>query len=139
MNINDIINSNDPEKLGTIEELTAIINEFMQPFLINAKNYDELNDAIDFMKKNIDFSNNIFCSKEKEYLFYLTKLEGKQRNKLLGIADIHYENKNVAKDWYREIAKYVHPDKNKNSDANIAFTILSEIYNTMTDGDYDEQ
>lgn len=52
---------------------------------------------------------NFFKSKQAEYLFYLTKLEGKQRNNLLGLTDEHYENKEVAKKWYKEIANYVHP------------------------------
>ncbi|MDR2494854.1 MAG: DnaJ domain-containing protein, partial [Spirochaetaceae bacterium] len=77
-------------------------------------------------------------SKEKEYLFYLNNLEGAQRNRLLGITDIHYEDKVEAKRWYRNIAQYIHPDKSKDSNANKAFNILHGIYKIMIDEDDDK-
>jgi hypothetical protein len=138
MDINDIISSNDIKQLGTIEELIKIINSFMQPFVLNVQTYEELYDAINFIKKNIKLSDEIFCSKEKEYLFYLTVLDGEQRNKLLGITDIHYEDKDKAKRWYKKIVNYVHPDKNKDNNAEEAFIILKKIFNQLTDEDYDE-
>jgi hypothetical protein len=138
MDINDIINSENIENLGSIEELAIIINEFMQPFSIKAVTYSELTKAINFVKENINFSEKIFCSREKEYLFYLIHLEGEQRNKFLGIKDVHYEDKEKAKNWYREIVKYIHPDKNKDPDANKAFVTLNKIYNQMIDEDYNE-
>ena len=58
----------------------------------------------------------------------MTKLEGKQRNNLLGLTDEHYENKEVAKKWYKEIANYVHPDKAGNE---IAFQELKKIYDVL--------
>jgi hypothetical protein len=136
--IKDIINSNDFYKLGSIEELAVVINNFMQPFTANIETSEELIKAIDFIKKNIDFSENIFCSKEREYLFYLNNLEGEQRNRLLGITDLHYEDMEEAKRWYHEIAKYVHPDKNKDNNASIAFRTLTKIYETLIDEDYNE-
>jgi hypothetical protein len=136
MNIKDIIISKDFGKLGSIEELAAVINNFMQPFAVKIETNEELNDAIEFIKKNINFSENTFCSKEKEYLFYLNNLEGEQRNKLLGITDVHYEDKNEAKKWYHEISKYIHPDKNKDSSADMAFRTLAKIYEILIDEDY---
>jgi DnaJ-class molecular chaperone len=138
MNVKKIINSKDIGKLGSIEELAIVINTFMQPFSANINTNNDLIDAIKFIKNNINFSDKIFCSKSKEYLFYLINLEGEQRNKLLGITDTHYEDKAEATKWYHEIAKHVHPDQNTDKKANIAFDILTKIYNTMIDEDYNE-
>jgi len=77
-----------------------------------------------------EYVNDFFKSKEKEFLFYLTKLDGKQRNILLGITEEHYNDKNLAKQWYRDIAKLVHPDKDG---TNKAFSVLNELYKIMID------
>jgi hypothetical protein len=138
MNIKDIIISKDFGKLGSIEELATVINNFMYPFAVKIETNEELNNAIEFIKRYINFSENTFCSKEREYLFYLNNLEGEQRNKLLGITGVHYEDKNEAKRWYHEIVKYIHPDKNKDSSADMAFRTLTKIYEILIDEDYNE-
>jgi len=48
-----------------------------------------------------------FKSKSSEYIFYLTRLEGKQRNDLLGITDECYENETEALAWYANVFQYV--------------------------------
>jgi hypothetical protein len=77
-----------------------------------------------YMKHNNPF----FKSKKDEYIFYLTKLEGKQRNKLLGLNHKHYEDKKVAKSWYHSIANHIHPDKGGNNEA---FNTLHKIYEIL--------
>lgn len=75
-----------------------------------------------------DYNNDYFKSRQAELLFYLIKLEGKQRNKLLGLTDFHYEDKKTAKKWYREICQYVHPDKGGDKRA---FHVLQKIYDVL--------
>jgi len=88
----------------------------------------------DDVKYNIIENNQFFVSKNLEYIFYLTKTDGKNRTKLLNIKDEYYENKNLAKKWYREIAKFVHPDKNQQSNnSKNAFIILNKMYEVMTE------
>lgn len=58
----------------------------------------------------------IFTSKTSEYIFYLTKLDGKQRNDLLGITDSHYINKTLAKQWYDSILDYIKLVGNKEAE-----------------------
>ena len=94
---------------------------------IDDKSFKNWNGVCELFKKHKN-SNEFFKSKQAEYLFYLTKLEGKQRNNLLGLTDEHYENKEVAKKWYKEIANYVHPDKTGNK---IAFLELKKIYDVL--------
>lgn len=97
---------------------------------INSKSFKNWNGVCELFKKH---NNNFFTSKQAEYIFYLTKLEGKQRNKLLGLKDEHYEDKEVAKKWYREIAKLVHPDKDVENkyEENEAFNTLNKIYQVL--------
>lgn len=82
--------------------------------------------------KNSDFDGEYFKSRQAELLFYLKKLQGKQRNELLGITDEHYENKKLAQKWYREISKFVHPDKQGCTEA---FNVLTAIYNILIEDD----
>ena len=90
------------------------------------KNWDGLCKLI--LKHKLFDKNDFFKSKQAELLFYLIKLEGKQRNKLLGLTDTHYEDKDLAKKWYREIAQYVHPDKGGDAEA---FNVLNKIYEIL--------
>jgi len=84
------------------------------------------------LNKLRDYKGDFFKSKQAELLFYLTQLEGKQRNRLLGLRDEHYSNKELAKKWYREMAQYVHPDKGGNEKA---FATLRKIYEILVEED----
>lgn len=46
------------------------------------------------------YDNQVFKSEEAALVFYLTTLEGKQRNDLLGVRQVHYVDKNKATQWY---------------------------------------
>jgi len=120
-------------KLGTKEDVKKTLQIIITPLEINGSSYQELYKVLKILQeKYIDFIDGFFKSKQDEYLFYLTKLEGKQRNQLLGLTDEHYENKELAKKWYREISNYVHPDKNGDENA---FHTLSNIYNILIEKD----
>jgi len=88
------------------------------------------------MKQNIDelknYKNDFFKSKQAELLFYLTKLDGKQRNRMLGLKNEHYSNNKLAKKWYRDLVKYVHPDTGGNEKA---FSTLKKIYDILIEED----
>lgn len=123
------------EKLASEEDLKVFLQKIIEPLKINASSYQEIFKTLKMLQqKHVDFIGDFFKSKQDKYLFYLTKLEGKQRNQLLGLTDEHYENKELAKKWYREISSYVHPDKN--GDIN-AFHTLSNIYKVLIEKDKD--
>ncbi len=123
------------EKLGSKEDVKSFLQEIVAPLKINASSYQEIYETLKMLQqKHIDFIDGFFKSKQDEYLFYLTKLEGKQRNQLLGLTDEHYVDKELAKKWYREISNYVHPDKN--GDGN-AFHTLRNLYNVLIEEDKD--
>ncbi len=84
------------------------------------------------VKKNSNYDGDYFKSKQAELLFYLTKLEGKKRNELLGLTNAHYENKELAKKWYQQINKYAHPDKGGSKEA---FIVLKKIYDILIEED----
>lgn len=69
-----------------------------------------------------------FISKGHEYNFYLTKLEGQQRNKLLNITDHHYDNPKLAKQWYDTILHHITPLKDIN-----AQNILLKLYKILVE------
>jgi hypothetical protein len=81
-----------------------------------------------------------FISISSAYVFYLTKLEGKQRNKLLGVTDDLYEDIKKAKKWFRNISQYVHPDICTDDDPNgMAFIELKKLYDVMIEEDEENE
>lgn len=136
MEIKELKEVNTIEELkviGSVQEIITIIEEIIKPLKIQATTYEEIFGVITLLKsKWSDFIDGYFKDKQEEYIFYLTELEGKQRNKKLGITDRMYEDKTMAKKWYNSIAKKVHPDKCCSMEnANNAFNVLNEIYKIM--------
>ncbi|OOO00573.1 MAG: hypothetical protein ATN35_06625 [Epulopiscium sp. Nele67-Bin004] len=128
-----VTNINEFKQLGKFGEISQILNLMINPFKIEATTYEELYEAFQLLvEKWSDFKSGPFVDKKSEYTFYLTKLEGKQRNKMLGITDEMYENPELAKQWYRQIAKLVHPDIGVDS-TNKAFIALQDLYQVMID------
>jgi hypothetical protein len=70
-----------------------------------------------------------FVSRKAQLIFYLTVMEGKQRNDLLGIREEHYADKNVAGEWYVGLMMELGPKTNENE---AAIKELQEIYAVMT-------
>ena len=83
-----------------------------------------------FIKKTSNLNEGPFVSKQAEFIYYLTQLEGKQRNRAIGITDEHYEDTNIAKKWYEEVSQLVHPDKGGGA---TAFNVLRKLYEVMVD------
>ena len=121
----------DLETLGTADEIKACVEGITQPLSVRGSTYEELFAAIEILKEKwTDFIDGPFVSRQAELIFYLTKLEGKQRNKALGITDKHYEDPDHAKRWFRDLSKYVHDDKGGND---LAWRVLKELYDVMID------
>lgn len=75
------------------------------------------------------FSSGTFVSREAELVFYLNKLDGKNRNDLLGIKKIHYTDTGSAYSWYQEIRNQIFP---RNEECRTALVNLDEIYKSMS-------
>lgn len=76
-----------------------------------------------------------FKSEGHMYVFLLTRVSGKDRNKILGLTSAEYSSKRAAKRWYKRIALKIHPDKNPNlPDTKLAFTKLKDLYSVLTMG-----
>ncbi|GAB6107985.1 hypothetical protein [Fusibacter bizertensis] len=141
MKIEEIISAKSKkelEEIGTVAEIVNVINHAIQPLHVSCDNYEKVLHTIKILKEKwLDFKEGPFTSKQKEMVFYLTKLDGNNREKCLGINDEHYENKKIAEKWYKNIAKYVHPDKLSNNETE-AFIKLNELYNNLIDYDENE-
>jgi hypothetical protein len=128
-------------KLETVEKIAEIINAEICPLKINPTSYEDILDVINKLKVNwIKLSEIKVFDEMTKYVFYLTELEGEQRNKKIGIVEDMYSDEKKAKAWYRRLSKIVHPDKN-NGEGDVAFKILSEIYNVLIDkaGDFKDE
>ena len=121
----------DLEKIGTIENIRSYINSIIPNMEISATTYKDILDTIMFFKENLlPWSDNVFVSKQKEYIFILTKMEGNARMKALNANDELYSNKELAKKWKNKIAQIIHPDKGSSDNALIK---LNKLYENMTD------
>ena len=72
-----------------------------------------------------------FANEAAEYLFYLLELEGELRMKKLNIQSTLFSNPKKAKNWYRQIAKIIHPDYCPHPKATEGMTKLNELYAQM--------
>jgi len=125
------------EQLGSLESITKLLNEIVVPLKVEANTYEELYEIFNcLLEKWVDFKKGPFVDKKSEYTFYLTMLEGKQRNKMLGITDEMYNSPDLAKKWYKKIVKLVHPDVGVDK-TNKAFNVLQELYEVMVDDSED--
>ena len=131
MKISEISSLDDIQEYEKISNLRDDIQAIITPLNIEASSDEELLIVIEFLKsKWLDFKEGPFISQQQEYIFYLTKLEGKQRNKALGITEEHYEDKKLAKKWKKSIAQKVASDK---GGCDQAMTILLKIYDALVD------
>lgn len=79
-------------------------------------------------------SNKYFKSEAHEMVFYLNELDGEERLNKLAVYKIHYLNEELARKWYLDIAKKIHPDvliKDNIDGAEEAMSNLTAIYNGM--------
>ncbi|MBP8149355.1 MAG: hypothetical protein KAY21_06515 [Limnohabitans sp.] len=136
MEIENIHSVADLRDRGSISDLVKKLCCLISPLKVEAKTYEELFEIVSLVQKNwLPLAKGPFISRQAEIIFYLTKLEGKQRNDALGMSDDIYEDLGKAKEWYRNMRGLVHPDKG--GDAN-AFAILKKLYEVAIDQKEDE-
>lgn len=78
--------------------------------------------------------NKYFKSEAHEIIFYLNELDGEERLNKLSVYKIHYLNEELARKWYLDIAKKIHPDvliKDNINGAEEAMSNLTAIYKGM--------
>jgi hypothetical protein len=137
MKLNEVESLEHLERLGSVGDLKNELERIVHPLKIQADTYKKLYEVIVLLKANwLDFVSGPFVSETAEYVFYLTKLDGEQRNDALGITDEVLEDKAKAKIWYKKIAQKVHPDK---GGSDHAFTVLREIYEVVVHGDFGDE
>ena len=73
-----------------------------------------------------------YKSEAHEYIFYLLKLTGSERDRKLSIKRSYYVDNEKALKWYREIAKKIHPSCVDVYGADRAIVELAKLYNEMT-------
>jgi hypothetical protein len=76
-------------------------------------------------------SDDFFLSKEAEYIFYLTQLEGEARRKKLNANRKLYRDKIAAKKWRDQIYKFIHEDRCCHALSKEACQQLDEMYEGM--------
>lgn len=136
MKISEINSLDDITKYGNSSVLMQDLQKLVSPLKVEAATDEELLAVIRVLRnKWVDLMRGPFISEQHEYIYYLTKLEGKQRNKALGITDEHYEDKNLANRWKKSLAQKVAGDKGGSDEA---LRILLEIYEALVDDDFED-
>ena len=72
-----------------------------------------------------------FISPIHRFIFALVELDGESKQRVLGITQELYNDKEKAKSWRDSIAKQIHPDCCKIEGADCAMAKLSELYTRM--------
>lgn len=76
-----------------------------------------------------------FVNENREYVFYLTQMDGKGRTKKLGNSLELYHDKDLATKWYNDILKKLDLENNQDEDTLVAEAILNQFYASMIDED----
>lgn len=125
--------------IGSFREVKKLIfNDLNGKIKISAKSWNDLLEKIVILKELFSSSKREdkvwfdgFESESQKYLFCLTKIDGKNRQKNLGVSGLHYRNKELAKKWKRKIAQKIHPDKCSDSRAKEAMEVLENMFMEM--------
>ena len=72
-----------------------------------------------------------FSSETDKYIFALTELDGKNRQNILGINSLHYQDRELANRWKKNIATKIHSDRCTHPKAKEAWDRMMEIYDEM--------
>lgn len=123
------------KNVGSIDYIIKIIENAIKPIKIRANSYEELFEYTQFLQQKYkeDSEDMFFKNERNKYLFCLTQVDGKKRNKVIGLNDDLYDNKKLAVSWHRKIVKILRPDINHDELTKEAFNALEEIYRTIMD------
>lgn len=114
---------------GLYEQIQLIQKLSQQVFNDQVKEVTELKDSQSHQEFSLDIE--YFKSNADQYIFYLVELDGKTQATKLGISKLMYHNADLAKKWYRQIAKIIHPDITKHPKSEEAMSVLNDIYKKM--------
>jgi hypothetical protein len=136
LNITEINSLEDILEYEKESDLRLDLQRLVAPLKIDTDNTEDLLKVINILKnKWVDLMCGPFVSEQKEYIYYLTKLEGKQRNKALGLTDDHYSDKRLATKWKRSLAMKVAGDR---GGCDEAMKVLLSIYDVLVDDSREE-
>lgn len=128
----------DLKKLGSFKEVKILIKKDLPKSIsISAKSWCDLYASLSILRELFSFQKpenravDGFVSEEEKYLFCLTKLDGANRQDLLGVSRLHYSTPEIADKWYKKIAQRIHPDKTDDNRAKQAFQNLKRMYSEM--------
>lgn len=135
MHPKDVKSVDELKSLGSIDDLIHLLELDLKPLRIGAHTYEELFEVVLKLRRNwVPYIKGPFLSKQQEYIYYLTQLDGRQRSIALGISDRHYADKSAADRWFKKIASLVHPDKG-GDDA--AFIVAKKLHDVMVESEAD--
>lgn len=137
----DIYSLDDLKRLGSFRSLKNELSSLIG-VRVNARTWDDLFRFISSSRKILcpsvtstvkhrDAEDDFFLSISHRYIFALIDLDGKSRQKILGVDSRHYSNKDLAKQWYRALSKKLHPDAVDHPLARTAFGKLHDMYQEM--------
>lgn len=116
--------------IGLVEKI-KVIKTFVKANYINV---EEKNDLEKNNSTDVNSDREYFKSEAHELIYYLIQLDGEERMDKLNIYSTHYHDKELAKSWYKDIAKKIHSDKLNNREiigAEEAMSELTAIYKKM--------
>ena len=137
MNWYDAQSVKELKEIGSLEEVVALVsNELGKGLSVSANNWDELLFSIQslnalFANRDQGWSEDYFKSPTDKLIFSLIELDGKNRQKQLGIGPLHYKNSDLAKKWKKETATKLHEDRCKHPKAKEAWHKMEEVYKEM--------
>ncbi len=73
-----------------------------------------------------------FVSEPARLIYALVEMDGKCRQRALGLTQAHYSDGDLAKQWRNQIAKKIYPDVSHHPQANDAANELAEMFKEMT-------
>ena len=128
-------NIKDLQEVGNFEQVKRLVAvELGTGISITTQDWGELLVLIEKIQelsqkeiRNIEY----FKTDLDKLIFCLTEIDGKNRQKQLGIGTLHYKNKEVAKNWQRSTRSKLHTDRNKHPKAKEAWDIMESIYKEM--------
>ncbi|EKF9771330.1 hypothetical protein O1D04_003544 [Vibrio cholerae] len=128
----------DLKMLGKFAEVKKeIAKDLDGKIVLTARSWKSLQEKVSFLQKVFERSENGsiwydgFISETEKYIFCLTKLDGKNRQRNLGVSGLHYKNKDVAKKWMFKISHKIHSDKCQDPRAKDAMIELENMYKEM--------
>jgi hypothetical protein len=121
----------DLKPLGSQADLCKALNEVYHPFELSADTYEKLFAAVEAIQSSLlNLKSYPFVSRQAKAVFSLTELEGKNRNDQLGVTEAMFEDKALARQWYKSLAQLVHSDKVDGDRG--PFQLLQKLYEKIT-------